>query len=730
MKKRIIIILSIIVALFLVGGIYIITTIESATSRLDRLITMHRVEILREHLLIGIHKVQSNLLLINTLFASDADTISSNINHVSKLSTTCLECHHKASEQKRLDQIIRDIQTIGTHIRQGLEAQMPDESLKIREMSYQQLVVLETQVEGIVHIASAKLERETNLAIEDIGRSKKILYALVGLTPLVAGALAFLFLRAMTEPIERLLEATRKLKSGHLDYHIEVMNNEFGEVATSFNQMSDALKKQMLQIKESETRYRMLFESAGDAIFILEAQGEARGRIVDANQAAAQMHGYTREEMSRLHIEDLDVPQDAALVNDRIQRMLNGEWIKAEVGHRRKDGSVFPVEISAGLMDLEGHRYILAFDRDVTERKEMEDMLRKSEQEWADTFDTITDMITLHDMDYNIVKSNKAAQQLLGLPREEGVGTKCYQYYHGKQTLPEDCPTCATVKTGRAASFDLFEPHLGKLLEIRSIPRFGADGQMIGVIHVARDISERKRMEESLQRAEQMKLVGEWATALAHEIKNPLAGIKVSVEVLSEELATDEDRNVAQKAVQEIKRIEQLIKSLLNFAKPPEPQLSRTDVNELVDKTTDFALKHPSQVADQNVTIEVAKALEPNMPQIVVDPMQLQQILLNLLLNSIEAMPDGGRLTVATQYDQKARTVAVEIADTGAGIAADDFEKIFQPFFTTKKKGSGLGLAITKRLVEQNEGRISVASEMGRGATFTIVFPVRNEVGG
>jgi signal transduction histidine kinase len=369
------------------------------------------------------------------------------------------------------------------------------------------------------------------------------------------------------------------------------------------------------------------------------------------------------------------------------------------------------MEISAGLMELENHKYILAFDRDITERRQMEDKLRQSEQEWIDTFNTITDMITLHDKDFNILKANAAARQMLNLPLlEAGVQAKCHQFYHGQPEPPDDCASCQCFKTGKPASFDVYEPHLGKLLEFRAIPRFDADGQLTGVLHVSRDISERKRMEENLQRAEQMKLVGEWATALAHEIKNPLAGIKVSVEVLAEELETEDDRAVVKKAVQEIKRIEMLLKSLLNFAKPPKPQLSPTNLNELLDKTLDFSLKHSARGSGRQEKIRVAKVLDPQLPPVRIDPMQFQQIFLNLILNAIEAMPGGGQLRVTTQHNPVERSLAVEIADTGKGIEKNDLDRIFQPFFTTKKKGSGLGLAITKRLVEQHDGRISVRS--------------------
>jgi PAS domain S-box-containing protein len=549
------------------------------------------------------------------------------------------------------------------------------------------------------------------------------------ITPFIAAGLSYFYIRQFAKPVSMLLQATRKLKGGDLDYRIEGLTDEFGEVATSFNQMSNSLKEHVQKIRESETRYRMLFESAGDAIFIMDAEGEDLGKIIDANQAAAKMHGYTMDELFKLRIQDLDTPNAARQVQERAKRILAGEWIQAEINHRKKDGTIFPVEITAGLLELQNHKYILAFDRDITERKSMENLLLQSKLEWEDTFDTITDMITIHDKDFNIIRANKAAQKVLGLPFLEDTTVKCFQYYHGKTHPPEECRSCEALETGKPVDFEMYEPHLDMFLEIRAIPRFRDNNHVLGMIHVIRDITERKRVEDSLQRAEQMKMVGEWATTLAHEIKNPLAGIKVSVEVLLDELnLAPEDREVIYKAVEEIKRIELLLKSLLNFAKPPKPQLGATDINDLLDKTIAFSLKHPSLSSDTRSAVSIHKEFDGRLPVALADPMQLQQVFLNLLFNGIEAMPDGGQLGIRTFYDAELKTVRIEISDSGAGIPKEKMDRIFRPFFTTKKKGSGLGLAISRRLIEQHGGEIAVKSQSGKGAVFIIVLPVQEVI--
>jgi len=242
-------------------------------------------------------------------------------------------------------------------------------------------------------------------------------------------------------------------------------------------------------------------------------------------------------------------------------------------------------------------------------------------------------------------------------------------------------------------------------------------------------MTDRKRVEEALQRTEQLKMVGEWAASLAHEIKNPLAGIKGSVEVLLQEASlSEEDRSIAVKAVEEIKRIELLLKSLLNFAKPPQLQLMPTDINDLLDKTIEFSLNHPLLSANSSTPIKVFRDFDTNLPDTMADPMQLQQVFLNLMLNAIEAMPDGGAMAIKTSYDEDLNSIRIAVADTGKGIEKPTLDQIFQPFFTTKSKGSGLGLAISRRLVEEHGGDIYVESTPNRGTVVNVSLQVLQDM--
>ncbi|MEK7308898.1 MAG: ATP-binding protein, partial [Nitrospirota bacterium] len=231
-----------------------------------------------------------------------------------------------------------------------------------------------------------------------------------------------------------------------------------------------------------------------------------------------------------------------------------------------------------------------------------------------------------------------------------------------------------------------------------------------------------------MQIAERMAAFGELSVGLAHEIKNPLAGIKVSMEVLSEASSiSEDDRAIILRMAGEIKRIELLIKSLLNFAKPSKPQLTATNVNDILDKTIDFSLRHPFFLSNTATAINVIKDFDISLPEVIADPMQLQQAFMNLLLNAIDAMPDGGILTVRTSHDTTLNSVRIEISDTGKGMDKEVRDKIFKPFFTTRAKGTGLGLAITKQIIEHHGGDISVESSIGKGTFFKIILPLKQE---
>jgi len=244
------------------------------------------------------------------------------------------------------------------------------------------------------------------------------------------------------------------------------------------------------------------------------------------------------------------------------------------------------------------------------------------------------------------------------------------------------------------------------------------------IVTFERDVTKRKETEKALQRAGQFKIVGDLAAGLAHELKNSLAGVEASVEVLLSELViSDDHRSILLRMSQEIRQVELHIKDFLNFARPSRPQFSLLDVNSILDNAMVLSLENLP--AEKKGTIKIVKKCDADLPKTVADPVQLQQVFVNLLINSVDSMPDGGSLTVETSYEPAQKLIQVSISDTGTGIRREYMDKIFEPFFTTKARRTGIGLPISKRLIEQNNGDITVDNNPNGGAIFKVSLPLK-----
>jgi hypothetical protein len=230
---------------------------------------------------------------------------------------------------------------------------------------------------------------------------------------------------------------------------------------------------------------------------------------------------------------------------------------------------------------------------------------------------------------------------------------------------------------------------------------------------------------EQMERADRLASVGEMAAGIAHEIKNPLAGIAAAITILNDDFPEgDSRREIGSEVLEQVKRLDKTVNDLLYFGKPTDPEPVMVDLNVVVKKTLLFASQHRG-----GKRIEKVVSLSDSLPLVKVDPKQIQQIFLNLILNAVQAMPDGGTLTIRSEAQGEGtnKMAVVTFADTGTGIPKPLLAKIFTPFFTTKAQGTGLGLAICHKLVEQHGGRLSVESEEGKGTVFTVQLPVMTQ---
>ncbi len=257
-------------------------------------------------------------------------------------------------------------------------------------------------------------------------------------------------------------------------------------------------------------------------------------------------------------------------------------------------------------------------------------------------------------------------------------------------------------------------------LNYRLQPPRGEIGEIAAAINeMAKTLSAQKKLEEQVQRADRLSLIGEMAAGMAHEIRNPLMAIRGFAQLQTEESATREQKEYNEIIVREVDRMNQLIEQLLYFSRPTLEHVTVINVNHVLNNTlilVEMQAKHSHTV----FKVE----LDPDLPQVQANEEQLEQVFLNLLINAIQAMNNAGRVKIVSWYSEASHTVCISIADSGSGIAPDNLDKLFEPFFTTKATGTGLGLSVAQHIMEIWGGNITVDSEVGKGSTFTLRFPV------
>jgi PAS domain S-box-containing protein len=472
---------------------------------------------------------------------------------------------------------------------------------------------------------------------------------------------------------------------------------------------------------------------------------DMQGRILEVNDTYCRMSGYSEQELLTMTIPDIEALHDAETIAANIRKTMELGPNRFESAHRRKDGSLFPVEISCQCQSI-GDGQTVVFVRDITERKRAEEALRRSEAylaegqrlshtgSWAwnplteQCFYWSEEMFRIFEID---------PQQ--GLPTSEIFWARIHP--EDRESMRELMRKSALEKTEYAHDHRILLPD-GTVKHIHAIghPVLDEAGELIEFIGTAIDVTERKRAEEERERLRQLEaelahinrvsLMGELAASIAHEINQPLSGVVSNANACLRWLAGDapsleEVREAARRIVRDGKRAAEVIARIRALAKRAETLQARLDLNETMREVLVLVGDEVKRVGAR-IHTDFADDLSP----VAGDQVQLQQVVLNLVMNGIEAMSSVGeraRELVITTRNLEPDQVQVTVDDSGIGLDPDVRDKIFDPFYTTKPTGMGMGLSICRSILEAHGGRLWATAKDGPGTVFHFTLPRYHE---
>ncbi|MFP5212243.1 MAG: ATP-binding protein, partial [Acidobacteriota bacterium] len=334
-------------------------------------------------------------------------------------------------------------------------------------------------------------------------------------------------------------------------------------------------------------------------------------------------------------------------------------------------------------------------------------------------FDGITDMVVLIDRDSRIKMVNKAHLSRYGSSEMDVIGRSCSEVHAGDCCPFPDCGILKAIESKKPVVEEV-QASNGELFLMHFYPVLDERGEVESIVRYSRDITEQKRMEQHIQKTERLASIGQLAAGLAHEINNPLGVILTYTRLLKQQL-TDrtepfEDVGTIEKHALSCKRV---VSDLLNFARGESGQKRLASLNRTIEESVQMMMH---QLSLSRITVRMD--LESDLPYLDMDTDRMKQVFVNLLMNSRQAMEEGGEIAIATSFDNDTRQVRVTVRDTGKGIPPDLLAKVFDPFFSTKTtgEGTGLGLSVSYGIIKDHGGEIQVSSETGQWTQFTILL--------
>jgi two-component system, LuxR family, sensor kinase FixL len=485
-----------------------------------------------------------------------------------------------------------------------------------------------------------------------------------------------------------------------------------------------------------DSLYRAVVDTAVDAIVVIDRNGA----IHSVNQATLRLFGYRADELVGNNVNML-MPQPYAGDHDvYLQNYLRTGTKKIigigrEVSGLRKDGSVFPMELSVGEASDDGQPIFVGIIRDITQRKAAEIALRESELRWRSIVDTVPDAIIVIDAAGTVESFSPAAERLFGYSASEVVGHNVKKLMPQPYSDAHDDYLRRYMATGERHIIGIGRIVVGQRKNGETFPMELAVGEFASpngkfFTGFVRDLTERQQAErriEDLQtellHASRLSVMGQMASTMAHELNQPLTAVTNYLEaakhLMSHGAVTPERlAELMEKAIAQAQRAGEVIRQLRQFVSKGETERRTQNLNQLVEEALGLGL-----VGARQLGVRVSLELDHDLPPVIVDPVQIQQVVLNLVRNAVEAMEDVGRRELSITTHVVGDQIEARIADTGTGIAPELANRLFQPFVTTKKTGMGLGLSICREIVEAHHGRLSAEPRPGGGTVFLLRLP-------
>jgi PAS domain S-box-containing protein len=454
--------------------------------------------------------------------------------------------------------------------------------------------------------------------------------------------------------------------------------------------------------------------------------------FLDVNHAAMRQYGYSREEFLSMTIKDIRPPEDLPALLKKLSGLKQGISMSGVWRHRKKDGTLIDVEIISHGITFGPRRARFVIANDITGRRRAEEALRRSEEKYRDLFENANDAIFIVDSGLHYVGVNKKAVELLGYSKEELLTMKI------TDVIPPEQVPRSQVEFEKLRNRGSYEKFVGKVrtkdgrwldVEVNS-SAIVADGKVIGSRDILRDITDRKRIEEELLRAQKLESLGVLAGGLAHDFNNLLTAILGNISLAKFDRPDNTIYVRLEEAEKAALRAQYLTQQLLTFARGGAPVMKTLSIAKLVRDAATFALRGSKSRSEFSIS--------DNIRSVEADEGQVNQVINNLIINAEQSMPEGGTVKVSCgnvvlSGDSGVPLppgdyVKITITDGGIGIPREHFEKIFDPYFTTKQKGRGLGLATSYSIVKRHGGHITVESELGAGTTFSVYLPASPQV--